>query len=75
MSAVKGGVVCRVCAGGGVGVGGICSKWLALAGVGVVRLAELGGGICGAEAEKPRLANRGRLRQPCLCFNARPHGT
>lgn len=48
---------------------------LALAGVWVVHLAWRGWGICGAEAEKPRLTNRGRLRQPCLCFYAWPHST
>lgn len=60
---------------------GICRQWdrvrwqLALAGVWVVQLAWLGWGICGAETEKPRLATRGHIRQPCLCFYAWPHST
>ena len=48
---------------------------LALAGVGIVKVAGLRGRVCAAEAEKPRLTNRGRLRQPCLCFYAWPHST
>lgn len=48
---------------------------LALAGVWVVQMAWLVWGICSGEAEKPRLATRGRLRQPSLCFNAWPHST
>lgn len=48
---------------------------LALVGVWVVQMAWLARSVCSAEAEKARLATRGHLGQPGLCFNAWPQST